>query len=139
MLDLSMHGILKILANPQNIYDGVILGLNYLPTKPVAVATAAIASGVAIYVLQPETLLNQVSVVCISSGLGWAATKTTQYVANILWKKRLAKIDADLKEYEKTPEAIEQKRQLDESINQLLDNLKILNCVPPASVRENVP
>lgn len=123
MLNLNATGTTKNLFNPQNIYDGVILALNYMPTKPVAVATAAIISAASLYVIQPETLVNQISTIAISSGFGWAATETAHQIGSKLWKKKLAQVNAELKEYEKTPEGIESKHHIKKEVGKLLDQL----------------
>lgn len=44
---LSPKDVFKKLSNPQNLYDGIVLGLNFMPTKPVAIAMATIVSGTA--------------------------------------------------------------------------------------------
>lgn len=123
MLGLNIRKIVEILSYPQNIYDGVILGLNYMPTKLVAAATAAIVSGTALYLAQPENLPTQISVIIITSGLAWAATEAAHQIGSKLWKKRLAELDANNKEDEKTPEAIEIKRKMEEMNRKYLDNL----------------
>ncbi|MBA3603862.1 MAG: hypothetical protein H0W50_09550 [Parachlamydiaceae bacterium] len=123
MLDFSMKGVLKGLSNPQNICDGVVVGLYFMPTKPVAIATAAIFSGTAFYLIQPETLLVQISVVSISSGLGWAATEAAHQIGSKLFKNRLHALEAGSEEYEKTSEGIKEKYEMKESINKLLDDL----------------
>jgi len=122
MLDIST-GVIKHLFHPQNVYDGMILGLNYMPTMPIATATAAIFSGVALYIMQPETLLTQISVVAISSGLGWGATEAAHQIGSKLCKKRLAEIDADYQEYEKTAEIMKSKLKIEELVNKILDDV----------------
>ncbi len=45
---VNRREIIKTLSNPQNLYDGLIAGLHFMPTKSVAVAGAAIPSGAAL-------------------------------------------------------------------------------------------
>ncbi len=123
MLNLSMKGALKGLTNPQNIYDGVIVGLNYMPIKPVAIASAAIFSGTALYLIQPETLLSQISVVSISSVVGWAATEVAHQIGSNLFNNRWNELQAGLNEYSKTSEGIKEKCEMNESVKNLLDDL----------------
>lgn len=118
MLDLSLCGIIKEFCKPQNMYDGVILGLNYMPTKPVAIAMATVLSGTALYVLQPETLLNKVSVIVISSGLGWGAVVASQQIAGKLWDERWEEIKAEI-----PPVSMETNRKLEELADKMLDDL----------------
>lgn len=123
MLDFNFRGAKEFVSNPQNIYDGLILGLNYMPTKPVAVATAAMVSGVALYLMQPETLLNQMSVIAISSGIGVGATVTAQHVAGKLLNERSKEIFSKVQENLNKPEIQEQLRQFEESLAKSLEEL----------------
>jgi hypothetical protein len=122
MLGLNFSNI-KILFNPQNIYDGLIFGLNYMPSKSVTVATAAITGGVALYLTQPETVFSRVSVVIIALGLGWGTTEVAHRIGSMLWRKRLAELEIKYKEHERTPEGIEIKRRIEEVNNRLLEQL----------------
>lgn len=87
--------IVKHICNLQNIYDGMIGGLHYMPVQPISVATAAVASGVALYLTAPERFVDRMIVVAVSSGLGWTATQTAHHIASHLWTKRLAQLERE--------------------------------------------
>ena len=118
-----MHKIAKNLFNFQNIYDGILFGLNYMPTKPIEIATATITSSIMLYVVEPESWISSVCVITISSGFAWAAIEITHSLASQLWKKKLAEVEAEYNQYEKTPKSIENKRQVKEEVGKLLDDL----------------
>jgi hypothetical protein len=105
--NLKMIG--RGLLNPQNWYDISILSLTSMPKKHTAVALAAIASGTAFYVLQPETLLSQCSVVAIASVTAWATTEIANRTASKLWEQRLSTLESNFKlsETEETKKALE--------------------------------
>ncbi len=112
---MNLSGITKALLNPQNYYDGAILGLTYMPVKPVAVATGAIASGLALYILRPESLLNQICVIGVASGMAWAATEAAHLVAGKLWNKRFAELKSGSAEL-----SPEEKNQVNKLIEEAL-------------------
>lgn len=95
MLNLCNRGMIHLASNPrQNIYDGIVTGLYFMPPTTLAAATAAIASAGALYVIKPETMLNQIVIVAISSGLSWAAAVAVHRAGLNLWKKRHAELEA---------------------------------------------
>ena len=115
---LNLNTVIKELANPQNLYDVTLLGLTYMPAKPVAVAIATLLSGSALYLVQPQTLLSQISVVAISSGFGYGITIKAQQVASKLWDNRWEEIKASVK-----PISPDAKRKLEEAAEKALDDL----------------
>lgn len=95
MGNVKLSTYVKHVCNLQNIYDGMIGGLHVMPVRPFSVATAAVASGMALYLTAPESLEGRVSVIVVFSGLGWAATQTAHHIANNLWMRRLAQLERE--------------------------------------------
>lgn len=114
-------GVIKSLSNPQNYYDGISFGLAKMPTKPVAVAAAALTSYVATCVIQPETLLTQIGTVIISSGCAWVATETAHLIASKQWNKRCAEVQAQ------TDESVKMDSESEGEIKNFLDQLLSAN------------
>lgn len=106
----------------QDIKDIAIFGLSHMPTKTVAIALAAIESGAALYFTQPDTLIKQVSVIAITSSIAWVSTHASHKMACKLWKTRSNELEKEWNEYQKTPEAIESKRKMNEELDKLLDD-----------------
>jgi hypothetical protein len=73
----------------------MIGGLHYIPVQSLSVATAAIASGMALYLIEPESFVGRMSVVMISSGFGWVTAQTAHYIAGTLWTRRLMQLEAE--------------------------------------------
>lgn len=105
------------LLKPQNWYDISILSLTFMPKNHTAVVLAAIASGTALYVLQPETLLSQCSAVAIASVSAWATTEIANRIASKLWKQRLSTLESNFKLSEET------KKEIEASVKDLLKDI----------------
>ncbi len=115
--NLKMIG--RGLLNPHNWYDISILSLTSLPKKHTAVGLAAIASGTALYVFQPETFLSQCSAIAIASVSAWATTEIVNRSASKLWEQRLSALEANFK----LSETEETKKALEASVRELLKDI----------------
>lgn len=109
--------------NHQNMFDAALVASYYMTSKNAAVATAAIAGGIALYITQPETFVAQVCIGVATSGIVWGAAMKLHNVAGKMWDDRLAKVKADYEAQQQKPEVIEMERKDKEDLANFLEQL----------------